>query len=1599
MILDTLFKPVIDALQKMKASRQQLHQAEHEIETIEPLPQQDAGTQIIDEFEKKVNNQTPANDKSPTEIIPQEVPPSSPRPSRLPLRVDLKKRMAASLAKLKTHIVVRQHSSSPTEDLAVPPMQLEELTIPLSDSSSDSEMELPPLPGSLPPLDYHSSTEDLPPPSSMDLPKPNKVKAARRFIAILATRTRSIRSRVFRSKQSTEQQNVTLENKDSTTSQHRVRLNSFSSTTSTSESDSDVLPLTPNDLEDSLRSSQGTVTLTPKKSCYSLESLLFTFLREVEFKFSVELPLFQINVYNRDKDLSSSHKFYLNQFTLTFDTVYQDSFSNNSTLTIQESMITDNSDTLNSKQVFSLSCNEIYFGCCEKQNSKKAFYIPILNINSFMFSFSYSNGIVFKYDLSVMKTHLSITTQIIKTLVDTLTIYKTIIKNNSIVHPKEKTETPSVSLQPTEKKPKLKEKLVLKSFSGHLYVSHSRIQLLYTKLLVNGKRSKSNTYFLVQRILLSTESTFYENIENAISHSFTEENYYINESNMMNTNPSLTSKSSLFEDSSYIQHRSTSSSTSLNSPSQLFARSSSNSNLQSSGSLNGSEIKSPVPSSLFGIQYSPTCYSLESRQPSLSTINSEPSPLNANSSPALLTTTPPLYSLSNEMNSFASRRRMSSSSMGNFAMESTSYLMPNNEMSAPFITEATYNPKQASNVDTSSKRATMSNYTKGSGFRTLNGLIFKMHFMIEEITLYTDNNINKHILDIPIVDVSFPSIYILLHQMKLNNELVLCGKEVSLIHPSYFEESNWKMHVYRMIFNDLDENEIGVNITNMNFNFSIGYIFKFSTLVDELLKPLKESGLFKKKDASNTPQRPQKEVEAPTSVKATTSIEDKSTDTGKGEEQTKKAFLLPGIFPSYPFYSLTIKLTNIDVSLLTKADSGLDLIITNTLINMTNSVMFPDAHIESLKALQINPSNDPYPFILISNLCLTKENSNELYACEEESQPEADSPVLPSSLLEEKIETIEEENEDSETENGKTSIASLPPPSSSLLLQSKRTTNNANSAIHALLHTEADDIHKHYNKCPACSCAFNPMDECNGFRNQCCIDCGHIPKNLNYLKLTVDNVVINHSSFLPIDSILLNVLLQIKGTLQALKSMSSIHEFIALEYKKSETVNKDKTLYEEAYNHLSYSRHQKESKDVFNTVIQEDGRAVRDIWVDLVIHKLCFDSYGPISNNMEETKRLHTIDVTEADIVVNLNTLFHNRGHLLHFIEEVDYTPLPLDNGFDDVIGAHIHSSTIQSIDFIHLNHPEPYRSLKNTTITGTVVVADLFPVDQFNVFVPIDIYFSDFYKSIPWHTRLSGAPKKIYHNLIVTCDDLNFAYSYDDQYADKFQTYNMKSFGIPSAIATLPMNFIDNFRKTFHGPLLVYCNNALQYKYMLNTAFNPMNCIDIFVDCLKIYFSNSTHLVLESETIHGTATYVDNKVATTISLGSIAGLSLDIYLKFFNKHPLNHYVEILPEALQLLNDQYQKGNKREVVDYEKYKYFRSLYIDVDANIHYKNVSDNTCLYLSGELIHVLDNMCEYQENLDILPPKPKMDENRLFIRNIKLNCNLPNIHVFVYIQ
>ena len=455
-----------------------------------------------------------------------------------------------------------------------------------------------------------------------------------------------------------------------------------------------------------------------------------------------------------------------------------------------------------------------------------------------------------------------------------------------------------------------------------------------------------------------------------------------------------------------------------------------------------------------------------------------------------------------------------------------------------------------------------------------------------------------------------------------------------------------------------------------------------------------------------------------------------------------------------------------------------------------------------------------------------------------------------------------------------------------------------------------------FSFCDTCKKCVSPC--CNGYNNQC--NASHVPAGVTPFTLIISSIDLFQDRQ---------------------DAWGDLFYEASVQWKAFKTLRKgDKKP--APFPHPDQTRVEK----VCEHAVEEDAY-LKGLWALVLVDSVYLRLNDVIPHYSPESCEYSCLSLTGLNGVVSYNPQLHSRAHLLQFMSKMDEVPTPLEKGFDDVIGFHLHDVFISNVavDFGELL--PPLLVAESVVVCGTMVAAELNRVQRFVVYNDASSYCSSSFDAIPVRISRSSTSLKWYQNLSIQAKHFEVMWGTP---LDHVRTSFSNSMGdmTPHGVSKSPkMAFYDKLRFNLHGPTILHVSDSFRVNWITNKCVNnlyeamviDLNNMDVLfkreggVECAFDVFSIG---FLRFNTL--------NQLVLNPFIEAVDGEWV-VNLAWMNTRPRDHYVELIEE----------------VTDADKYEFYRSHQIEWTVTLQPQTAkSFNMSIFLRCELAQFLMDFKEY---------------------------------------
>lgn len=410
---------------------------------------------------------------------------------------------------------------------------------------------------------------------------------------------------------------------------------------------------------------------------------------------------------------------------------------------------------------------------------------------------------------------------------------------------------------------------------------------------------------------------------------------------------------------------------------------------------------------------------------------------------------------------------------------------------------------------------------------------------------------------------------------------------------------------------------------------------------------------------------------------------------------------------------------------------------------------------------------------------------------------------------------------------------------------------------------------KRYMTCPTCA-KHDFSKECNGWDNRCNQHTSHIPDGIKPYVILVESVdCLQDHRF----------------------SWGDLIYEAQLQWKAFKTIRKGQRP-PPPFPHPDAERAAKVSEHAAldSNVVQ------KGIWIQLVTNSVVIRLQDIIAAYSTESVEYSRLFVTGVDGVLLYNPQLHSRAHFLSFIQAMDEAKTPVDQGFDDVLGFHIHDLNVEKV-LVDFGELPPLVAGEALSACGTCVFADMNRVERYVRREVVQLYCSTTFDPIPVEVLRCSVSTKFYQNLVIEGSQLEVFWG-NPLYWVRSSFANGMGDLTPRGVSKSPkMCWYDKIRFSVHGPLFIRVHDQLRVNWVTNKE------VDGKYEALLIDFMNADavfrqyggcNIAFDTFSI-GTSTFDSRKQLVETLLIEVEGGAFDVSILWGNEDTRNHYVELDP--------------------------------------------------------------------------------------------------------
>lgn len=412
---------------------------------------------------------------------------------------------------------------------------------------------------------------------------------------------------------------------------------------------------------------------------------------------------------------------------------------------------------------------------------------------------------------------------------------------------------------------------------------------------------------------------------------------------------------------------------------------------------------------------------------------------------------------------------------------------------------------------------------------------------------------------------------------------------------------------------------------------------------------------------------------------------------------------------------------------------------------------------------------------------------------------------------------------------------------------------------------------KRYMICPTCS-QHDFSRECNGWDNRCNQHTSHIPDGVKpYLILVESADCLQNRQF----------------------SWGDLIYEAQLQWKAFKTIRRGQRP-PPPFPHPDAERAAKVAEHA-----PLDANAIqKGIWIQVVSNSVVIRLQDVIPAYSAESVEYSRLFVTGVDGVLLYNPQLHSRAHFLNFIQAMDEAKTPLEQGFDDVIGLHVHDLMVDKV-LVDFGELPPLVVGDTLSACGTFVFADMNRVERYVRREVVQLYCSTTFDPIPIEIIRCSVSTKFYQNLVIEGNQLEVFWG-SPLYWIRSSFSNGMGDLTPRGVSKSPkMCWYDKLRFSVHGPLFLRVHDQFRVNWITNKEedgkYEALLIDFINADMVFRQFGGC-NIAFDTFSI-GTSTFNEQKQLIETLLIEIEGGAFDVSILWGNEDTRNHYVELDPEV------------------------------------------------------------------------------------------------------
>lgn len=408
-----------------------------------------------------------------------------------------------------------------------------------------------------------------------------------------------------------------------------------------------------------------------------------------------------------------------------------------------------------------------------------------------------------------------------------------------------------------------------------------------------------------------------------------------------------------------------------------------------------------------------------------------------------------------------------------------------------------------------------------------------------------------------------------------------------------------------------------------------------------------------------------------------------------------------------------------------------------------------------------------------------------------------------------------------------------------------------------------------YVTCPTCI-EHGSDQNCNGWDNRCNQHCTHVPAGVKPYLILIESVDCTQDRRFPWGDLIYQAQLQWKAFKTIRRGQKPPPPFPHPDAERVAKVADHTPFPENAF---------------------QNG-----IWLQLIADSVILHFQDIIPVYSPESAEYSQLFVNDINGVLMYHPQLHSRAHFLQFIQAMDDAPTPLQQGFDDVLGLHVHDLNVAKV-VVDFGELPPLVAGENLSACGTFVLADMNRVESYVRRENIQLYCSSTYDPIPVEILRCSVSAKLYQNFVIEGSQLEVFWGSSLFWVRTSFSNGMGSL-TPRGVSKSPkMPWYDKLRFSLHGPLFLRVHDQLRINWMTEKIENnKYEAIIIdFVNADTVFRqSGGCAIAFDSFSI-GTATFDNQQQLVETSLITVEDGEWDVSLLWGNEDTRNHYVELDP--------------------------------------------------------------------------------------------------------